>query len=42
VRDDSYRAFKNAQRLACLAGVETAVEVFDAREPIRFGKMQIN
>jgi hypothetical protein len=39
VRDDSFTAFKNAQRLAFLAKIETSVEVFDAREPIRFSKM---
>ena len=42
VRDDSYRAFKNAQRLAYLARIDTSVEVFDAREPIRFSKMLSN
>ncbi len=42
VRDDSFRAFKNAQRLAFLAKIETSVEVFDSREPIRFSKMLLN
>lgn len=42
VRDDSFRSFKNAQRLAHLAKVEMSVEVFDSREPVRFSKMLIN
>jgi hypothetical protein len=42
VRDDSFRSFKNAQRLAFLAKIETSVEVFDSREPIRFSKMLLN
>lgn len=39
VRDDSYKVFKTVQRLAFLHKVEVSVEVFDAREPIRFSQL---
>jgi hypothetical protein len=40
VRDDnSYKVFKNAQRLAYLTQVEVSVQVFDSREPIRFSQI---
>lgn len=40
VRDDnSYRVFKNAQRLSYISQVEVSVQVFDSREPIRFSQI---
>lgn len=36
VRDDSFQVFKVAQRLAFLARVELGVEIFDAKEILRF------
>lgn len=36
VRDDSFNVFKVAQRLAFLAQLELGVEIYDARELLRF------
>ncbi len=36
VRDDSFQVFKVAQRLAFLARAELGVEIYDAREVLRF------
>ncbi len=38
VRDDSFNVFKVAQRLAFLAKLEVAVQIYDVREPLRFNQ----
>ncbi len=41
VRDDSFSAFKTAQRLAFLAKLEVMVQIYDVREPLRFNQNAI-